>query len=274
MRSQILELLLELNESPEVPQSLRYNLDPSGVESDIDSTAHTDEQMTHESLRLGRYQVQKGETSKQNHQENRKKVLKAPEFNPSRSYAQLSKTNDVAPTPHDSTIDPSLPTAAGYLTIRQEEQYLQNLDSFLGGKSTHPRIHAMNSLGSKSAERTTDREREMQLRNPVSVYNWLRRHQPQVFLQDHETSNDKGSKISGSRSSKRTVASKEAKQEPEYYDEDGIALEYGAGSKGKRKRNDDGAFRPKGGKPGPGTKKRKDDSGKRSKRSSMDARAS
>lgn len=272
--SQLLQLLLELNSSPEVPPSLRYDLSPFGTANKLKVQTHQNKQIAHETLRIGRDKIQKGETTISSYEEGKSDILESLEFEPSRSYAELCRFNTSTARPHDETADPSMPTTAGYMTIRQEEQYLQSIDAFIAGKNTNPRAHAANSLGSKSAEKTSDREREMQLRNPVSVYNWLRKHQPQVFLQDHETNNDKGSKVSGSRSSKRTNPGKDSKQDQEYYDEDGIALEYSTTSRGKRKRNDDGAFRPKGGKPGHGPKRRKEESGKRSKRSSMDARAS
>lgn len=271
--SQILQLLLELNDSPEVPGSLRYDLKGTGYEGERKPERHQDVHAAHEALRLGRYRVQKGDQSVDDYEESKKDLIRAVEFAPAKSYAKLAQTCSIEPVSYDITVDPSIPTGAGYLTLRQEEQYLQSIDSFMSGKNSNPRVHAINSLGSRTAERTADRERETQLKNPVSVYNWLRKHQPQVFLQDHETSNEKGSKVSGSRSSKRTAV-KDAKQEQDYYDEDGIALEYSSTSRGKRKRNDDGAFRPKGGKSGHPPKRRKEDSGRRSKRSSMDARIS
>ena len=102
-----------------------------------------------------------------------------------------------------------------------------------------------------------ERDRDMALRNPVSVYNWLRKHQPQVFLQDNEMQSEKAAKGASSRTSKRASAS--IKQEPELYDDDGIAVDAGSSSRGKRKRDDDGGYRPKGGNSRP-AKRKKDES--------------
>ena len=102
-----------------------------------------------------------------------------------------------------------------------------------------------------------ERDRDMALRNPVSVYNWLRKHQPQVFLQDNEIQSDKPARGTTSRASKR--ASAPIKQEPEFYDDDGIAVDTGSSLRGKRKRDDDGGYRPKGGNSRP-AKRKKDES--------------
>jgi hypothetical protein len=184
-----------------------------------------------------------------------------------------------APPPQETTekTEATEGSTEGFLSIRQEEQYLQSLDAFLDGTTTSARSHVATSLGNRSAERTVERERETQLKNPVSVYNWLRKHQPQVFLQDNEPTKEKAPRATGSRSSTRKSANKEAlKQAQELYDEDGIAMEMGSSARGKRKRDTDGGYRPKGGN-SRGTKRRKEtreDSGrgKRAKRMSMDAR--
>ena len=108
----------------------------------------------------------------------------------------------------------------------------------------------------------------MAVRNPVSVYNWLRKHQPQVFLQDNELNSEKPAKTTGSRTSKR--ASVAIKQEPELYDDDGIAIDMGATPRGKRKRDDDGGYRPKGGNSRPAKRKKDEESisGKKTRMSS------
>ncbi len=158
------------------------------------------------------------------------------------------------------------------MTVKQEEQYLSSLDAYINGEALNPRLHVTNSLGAKGHEKSAERDREAQLRNPVSVYNWLRHHKPGVFLQDNEAT-DKPARPAGARSSKRN-ANRDAvvKEEEEMYDEEGIAMDTG-GSRGKRKREDDTGYRPKGGNSRP-TKRKKEDSssGRRSKKPSMDLR--
>jgi hypothetical protein len=56
---------------------------------------------------------------------------------------------------------------------------LQNLQT---ASSTHSLPNPSNPATSSSAAR------DLALRNPTSVYNWLRKHAPKTFLQDHEIS--------------------------------------------------------------------------------------
>lgn len=145
---------------------------------------------------------------------------------------------------------------ATYLGIEQEEDYYVNLDRLLGN-SPVPLIPELSSAGEKSS----DKEKDINVRNPMSVYNWLRKHQPQVFLQDHEVSSDKSAKTGDKRGAGKRASIAAAKATPEYLDEDGIS--YGAdsssafGSRGKRKRDDDPSYRSKGGRP---TKRKREDS--------------
>lgn len=276
--SQLLQLLVDLNSFPQIPPLLRYDLKtPTERESaDQEAKPLISEEEGHLELRKARSQLQAGEIDTARYRDIEASLLKSSAFMPGVFYSSLLEN---APPSAQSGKKPHASSGASeaYLSTKQEEHYLQALDAFLDGINTNPRSHAANSLGTRNAERTTERERETQLRNPVSVYNWLRRHQPQVFLQDNEPGSEKVSRATGSRSSTRKSAGKETvKQEPELYDEDGIALEIGSSSKGKRKLDNDGGYRPKGGN-ARGTKRRKDlkdDSGrsKRAKKLSMDTR--
>lgn len=263
---QILSLLLELNSQPQVPARLRYDLsDPAAVKK----TARLDD-VDHAALELRarRHKVSKGELLQPEYEQFEQALLDSADFAPQRSYAQLLQNAPLEANPPNETIDASGPLAGGFLTTKQEEQYLHSLDLFCSNQTDRPRSHALSNLGSKHAEKSVDREREFQLKNPVSVYNWLRKNQPQVFLQDPE--HDK-TKATASRKSKRESIAKAPKVEPDMYDDDGIALEPST-AKGKRKRDEDGGYRPKGGHARP-AKRRKDDGGRRSKRASMDISA-
>lgn len=136
--------------------------------------------------------------------------------------------------------------------------------------------------------------RDAVLRNPTSVYNWLRKNAPKTFLQDGEHAaadkenghdDDHGRSTSragrksgvergsgstrGGRSSKRSSAAhgrgkRHSMDESMDYDED-MSFEVSTpttvtgGGKGKRKRqvDDDPGYRPKGGSSRPTKKKRK-----------------
>ncbi|KAK6387636.1 hypothetical protein, variant [Exophiala oligosperma] len=267
---QLLQLLTELNSCPQVPPRLRYNLESSSKHDPAEAPVlgATTEDEGHLTLRKARSQLQAGEIDLEHYRKVEKSLLKSEAFAPKRSYLGLVAETTL-PQPRDKAKPGPEAAAPGFLSVAQEEQYLDSLDAFLDNTTTNPRSHAANGLGNRNAEKTTEREREMQLKNPVSVYNWLRKHQPQVFLQDNEPATEKAARPAGSRSSARKSTSKDVvKQEQDLYDEDGIASEVASSARGKRKRDDDGGYRPKGGN-SRGTKRRKDpkeDSSGRNKR--------
>jgi hypothetical protein len=197
------------------------------------------------------------------------------DFAPAKSYAGLTDGVSGVSAQRTETGDGVGIIPIGSLTHAQEEQYLQSLDAYLNGEASVPRSHATTNLGVKGQEKSVERERETQLRNPVSVYNWLRRNKPSVFLQDHEVGSDKPSRPAGARSSKRHAnRDSVVKVEEEMYDEDGVAVDTSAG-KGKRKRDNDGGYRPKGGNSRQASKRLKKDetsSTRRAKKVSIDVR--
>ena len=148
-----------------------------------------------------------------------------------------------------------------YLDQGHEDAFLSTIDDFT--KTNLPEsISSWPTRQPASIEKEKEREKEAQLRNPLSVYNWLRKHQPSVFLQDE--SSDKPPSKSAPKSSPKPVApsrqskrsSTIVKQESEVLDEEGFLVgpSTEATSRPKRKREDD-AYRPKGG--GARTSKRK-----------------
>ena len=171
-----------------------------------------------------------------------------------KSLAQLSAATH---TPAKSLPRDQLPfdigelSPVGYLTPTHEEEYLAMLDSGLDSQngnllSSHP----------IRANEKHEREKEAALKNPVSVYNWLRKHQPQVFLQDSESQPEKPERkpISSTKSGKRNSV---APKQEDIIDEEGLLVLPPAevSSKVKRKREDE-PYRPKGGSSRPTKKKR------------------
>jgi IEC3 subunit of the Ino80 complex, chromatin re-modelling len=227
----------------------------------------------HLALRKARHQLQTGETTAAEYRDLKDQVVRSSAFAPATSYASLTQSVSGLPQQRNENGDAPTSETSGFLTIKGEEQYLQSLDAYLDGDAATPRSHAVNSLGARNSEKTAERERETQLRNPVSVYNWLRKNKPSVFLQDNEPNADKPPRQAGSRSSKRTAGRDSiVKQEEEMYDEDGIAVDTST-LRGKRKRDHDGGYRPKGGNSRPMKRKKEDTaSGRRSKKSSIDVR--
>ncbi len=189
------------------------------------------------------------------------------EFKPAKSYASLLEIHYASLDNAKSHENAAGTVVNGFPAPREEEQYLEGLDSYLNGIASTPRPFAAPIL--RGGERSSEKDRETALKNPVSVYNWLRKHQPQVFLQDNEAHSEKPStRPATSRASKRAST---VKQEPDLYDEDGVALDAGSSSRGKRKRDDDGGYRPKGGNGRPVKRKREEGSAsaKKSKRASI-----
>lgn len=258
---QLLDLLEDLNNRPQIPARLRYDLqvpetrklsEPPPAEPYTIATAQA-------ALKAARKQLRVGQITLMDYRELESSILVSPAFKSNKSYTEL---REMAPFPMPAgavvSHDHSNPSG-GILSTRHEEEYLKCLDSFLAGSTTIPRPHAAKNNTSRGSERSIEREKEMQLRNPVSVYNWLRKHQPQVFLQDNESHAEKEKKP---RPSKRTSTA--LKQEPE--DEDRVMVDLaGSTSKGKRKRDDDAGYRPKGG--NSRAKRRREDTGGSSRRS-------
>lgn len=140
------------------------------------------------------------------------------------------------------TVDGTGPIA--YLTADQIDDYICDIDVSLGKPSTTP--HPQPSP-----------QENVALRNPVSVYNWLRRNEPRIFLQDGEGSE----KSHGKPGSLRGAGKRASMPMPSHGDALEIVEEDGLGydptiagldpgtAKGKRKREDDGGYHPKLGAP-------------------------
>lgn len=271
--SQLLELLHDLNQAPQAPPLHRYDLQPP---STVTRRIILGEQAS--SLAFGssnastllhdaRQGLRNGTMSMIDYRDVEDFARQSKDFKPTKSYASLLEMPyaSLGSAIINITAADSVPN--GYPAPREEELYLEGLDSYLDGTSSTPRPFAATNI--RGGDRSTEKDREMALKNPVSVYNWLRKHQPQVFLQDNEGHPEKSStRPATSRASKRASA---VKQEPDLYDEDGIALDIGSSSRGKRKRDDDGGYRPKGGNGRPVKRKKEDGSAsaKKSKRASI-----
>ncbi|KAF1922981.1 uncharacterized protein M421DRAFT_76564 [Didymella exigua CBS 183.55] len=177
-----------------------------------------------------------------------------------------------AAVPHTTLADlPALPdgidlseNAPGYLSPQHEEEYLLALDQLLQDPAYEEatRHHRTLHLGPSQPPLS---EKDLTIRNPDSVYSWLRKNQPQVFLQDkdaphHDNVSEKTAPKAASKKSRPsnmaagragTPASKE-----DHDGEDSVAPE----ARGKPKKGgadaDDTAYRPKGGSSRPAKRKR------------------
>lgn len=170
------------------------------------------------------------------------------------SLTQLSSTSHTALeyVPEDDLPDDlGRSSPAGYLSLEHEEEYLNTLDAAYDASVPRHRGH-LDSHPIRSYEKKED----VALRNPVSVYNWLRKNQPQVFLQDSDSPPEKTAlKTSTPRALKRS--SLVPKQEAEILDEEGnlLTTSLEGSSRSKRKREDE-PYRPKGGSSRPSKRKK------------------
>ncbi|KAK3492327.1 IEC3 subunit of the Ino80 complex, chromatin re-modelling-domain-containing protein [Neurospora hispaniola] len=211
----------------------------------------------------------------------------------------------------DSPADPfqGQPHPPSFLTADDIDNYIWEIDQRLArkeatetGVSPPPALPTLAPIAQPNSAATNAKEsgllasRDFQLRNPTSVYNWLRKHAPKTFLQDTEahgddndhgesrgTTSGRGGRAKGERGgtsggrggrgdsnlarTKRGGAKSAAVvvEAPEYLDEDNNleAAVTPSTTKGKRKRvvDDDPGYRPKGGSSRPTKKKRKSEGG-------------
>ena len=263
--SQILDLLLQINdEYSRLPS--RYRFDVSSPTPEASAVPPLDPDQPNSELKLP--SANKTDFSK-GCLEKLPRSLKALSTLPHTTLESCMSEN-LLPSDLDSD-DPT-----GYYSPSHEATYLAQLDSslglsFIGGPPQVP--------STRNSDKEKERQKQHELQTPVSAYNWLRKNQPQVFLQDHEDgpspaarlAKDKTSAAKASpkpRASPKPPAAKGTKRAREsavkkeeqdiILDDDGTIIGGGGlddlappmSSKGKRKRDrgdDDNAYRPKGG---------------------------
>lgn len=240
-----MDMLISINDSPQIPPERRIDLN---VEDEDDET----------------------EDEEAAAQKPAKSLRRLIEEVPHNSFADTVEhfpevLEEIAPK------DPELyPTS--FLKAEDVDNYVAELDARLGLKAKPTVPPAASSIPSHSGAAAN-----FALRNPTSVYNWLRRHAPKTFLQDLEKEKDKeklkekdhdhgdkadgGSKrksIAKSGGKRQSIASrKDAAESMDWEEEAGYDASAMGSARGKRKRNDeDPGYRPKGGASRP-TKKRK-----------------
>ncbi|KAI0554447.1 IEC3 subunit of the Ino80 complex, chromatin re-modelling-domain-containing protein [Xylaria curta] len=239
----LMDLLLDINESPQIPFERRIDLNLD--DDDDDDTDSDNSETTQKPTKSLKKLIQ--EVPHQNYDEY---IQRFPEVR-----------EDLEPA--DTQTHPT-----SFLSADDVDEYLHQLDMRLGlkPKSTlAPSVVGTNIAANSPAN--------FALRNPTSVYNWLRRHAPKTFLQDLEKEKDKDKddrdkedgrkrKSGPSRKRQSTAGRKEKEREKEtaesmdWDDETGYEAPAAGTLKGKRKRDDDPGYRPKGGSSRP-TKKRK-----------------
>ncbi|KAF2458531.1 IEC3 subunit of the Ino80 complex, chromatin re-modelling-domain-containing protein [Lineolata rhizophorae] len=170
----------------------------------------------------------------------------------------------------------------GYLSPAHEDEYLTALDAALTDPTVFDPSIALGRPLLASA-RHIPSDKELAARNPVSVYNWLRNYQPHVFLQDKDGSGGgaggdalatpaaaRGAAKRASVATASSAGARAAHDDGAAAADDDFAHEAqhhhphpapgtGRGRKRAAPQDDDGAYRPKGGRAG--KRKREDGEG-------------
>lgn len=255
--SQLLEVLLEFNGSLHVSPDLRYDLSMSGdtsfqpaPEQEIAPLVN-DATLAKTAWKEAKTELAAGSITAGAYRMVEESIKRNKAFAPSRDYNSLMQVpHTVPPVAEGKATENGIERKLGYLDPQHETEYYLALDARLGDEA------AALQLGRIPDKPTfTERERDSSIRNPASVYNWLRRNQPQT-VQDNEVASEKSaSRPSNPRASKRAPAQR---KDEDMYDEDGMDAQ--PTPKNKRKRDEDTGYRPKGGSSRP--KKKKDDTPK------------
>ncbi|KAI4270250.1 MAG: hypothetical protein L6R38_007193, partial [Xanthoria sp. 2 TBL-2021] len=186
--SQLLELLHTCNQSHRVPPPLRYTLSPTPSPSAVPSLEPDDPQppthpsphSAHAALEEARQEFSRGEMSPARFREI------ASQLNPYlQNPTSLSSIfNRVPHTTLESIPPDELPTSIlpsdtlAYLTPSHEDTYLNRLDAALWSSNPEAALAALDREHPLSHK---DNQRDHLVRNPVSAYNWLRKHRPVLF---------------------------------------------------------------------------------------------
>ncbi|KAF2221844.1 IEC3 subunit of the Ino80 complex, chromatin re-modelling-domain-containing protein [Elsinoe ampelina] len=266
---ELLDMLLELNSTLQLPAELRYNIEyrkewpeAEGIDSLTRANRMLDQyvEMGHQG-RISQGEVYQMRTSLESH-------VAALE---SRSLASLEKE-----VPHTFLDDTDLNSVnevadpVGYLTSQHESDYLDKFDLTWGDP-----LHGMPAPREKSPpafSQMTAREleREVELRNPLSVHNWLKQHNINITETD-DTKSDAGTPAGGKKGG-RNLAKKMGDRAVERARErdDGSPMSSAAGrdvdgeeeedgsSRRRKSRDADETYRPKGGRSGRSKRKRDD----------------
>ena len=158
-------------------------------------------------------------------------------------------------------------TAPGYMSPAHEEEYLLALDALLEDPAFDPSNTQTRTLHLGPSQPPLS-EKELTIRNPDSVYSWLRKNQPQVFLQDkdaqahHDNVSEKAAPKSSKKGRQSNIGGSGTPGPKEDHDGEDSAAPEGKG-KGKKGGNDpdDTAYRPKGGSSRPAKRKRPEGDG-------------
>jgi hypothetical protein len=262
---QLLDALLDFNDQPRVSARQRFELSETGTATapaGLGVTTEAAAQRLHEL----REQLHSGALTAEQY------TQQADQLHSAQAVPQVQRTlaSLEATVPHTTLTDlTALPDgidlsehAPGYMSPQHEEEYLLALDQLLEDPSFEEATRHQRTLHLGPSQPPLS-EKDLTIRNPDSVYNWLRKNQPQVFLQDkdaahHDNMSEKAAPKGGSKKSRPSNIGGGGTPGPkEDHDaEDSAAPEGKAKGKKTAADPDDTAYRPKGGSSRPAKRKR------------------
>ncbi|BCR91672.1 uncharacterized protein ACHE_70515S [Aspergillus chevalieri] len=265
---QLLEVLLEFNDNLHLSPSLRFGLDapddtPSLPTPEREFPAFDDSESATVALRSAKADLEAGRIMPDDYRDLEDAVKRGRAFAPEKQYTSLLKVPHTASQAEEeyNAGNGNTSESLGYFNPDYENEYYLGIDARLGDGSAALQLERIPKKPAPS-----DRDSEVAVRNPVSVYSWLRREQPSIFRDDDNASEKSGLRPSNQRSSKKA---QQARKEEDDEDSASIDTVPASNSKNKRKRDDDTGYRPKGG--SSRSRKKKDDGGASSRRASKRA---
>jgi hypothetical protein len=261
----MLDMLIDMNETGRLPANLRFDLRELAENDPLASSleVEADPEALQQKLQELRTDMVNGLITPEEFAHKSDQLHTSQTVITNRTLSGLA-----AKVPHSSHAPDPAPEGImlgeqgpGYMSPTNEEEWLLALDVALADPHYDPNARDGRPLRITPA-RPVPTDKDLHIQNPDSVYNWLRRHQPQVFLQDKDPSHPENmSEKSSARAApgrKRPSAVHTStpgpKADPD--DEDGLTETGGKGRRGKGE--DDGAYRPKGGSSRPAKRKRDD----------------
>ncbi|KAK3937403.1 IEC3 subunit of the Ino80 complex, chromatin re-modelling-domain-containing protein [Diplogelasinospora grovesii] len=188
-KDRLLDLLLDVNNSAQIPPDKRFDLSLAPPPSDTDEPALClDIDLDPPDIGLG-CKSYKQLLQDVPHKQFASAAERFPEL-----FADLEAGRDSPADPNQGQ-----PHPPSYLTADDLDNYLYEVDNRLANvefAKTGAMPQLLPSLAPIAQHENTPNvkdNRDFALRNPTSVYNWLRKHAPKTFLQDAEkdTSADK-----------------------------------------------------------------------------------
>ncbi|CAI6320420.1 unnamed protein product [Periconia digitata] len=263
---QLLDTLLTMNETARIPAPRRVDL-RTLAETDPAIPTSLDPELIQHRLHELRSDLANGLITPESYAHLTEHLHNSQVAGSMLTLAKLESSVPHSTTPPHPPVDgvDLTETAPGYMSPNHEEEYLLSLDMAMANPNYKPESQDIRRTIPIQAPPS---EKDLTIRNPNSVYNWLRKNQPQVFLQDKDQVNPENvpeklpakSANGGGRGKRQSAAHGTPAPKTEHEDEDGFVPETGTTAKPRKSKGgeEDGAYRPKGGSSRPSKRKRED----------------